>query len=131
LQLLIYPQTDMRAFDRPSALENEDMLTSRADMMWFTAQYVPDERTRHDPLAAPLAADDPRDLPRALVDHRRARFDAPCTAFSIRARPPSRDRGRVVRCVPQPNRRRDRLQVTERGQRPGSVAAADRSQISR
>jgi acetyl esterase len=68
LQLLIYPVTDIRTFDRPSALENaEGKLLSRADMIWFTAQYVRDDRDKHDPLVSPLAASDLSNLPPALV----------------------------------------------------------------
>jgi acetyl esterase len=67
-QLLIYPVTDMRTFDRPSSLANAtDKLLTRADMIWFAAQYVPDDADRDDPRASPLAANDLRGLPPALV----------------------------------------------------------------
>ena len=67
-QLLFYPVTDLRTFDRPSALENaEGKLLSRADMIWFTQQYTRDDRDRHDPLCSPLAARDLRGMPPALV----------------------------------------------------------------
>jgi acetyl esterase len=68
LQLLIYPVTDIRSFDRPSMLENATgMFLTRADILWFTQQYVSDDRERHDPRVSLLAATDVSGLPPALV----------------------------------------------------------------
>jgi acetyl esterase len=68
LQLLIYPATDLRTFDRPSSLANATgKFLTRADMIWFAGHYVPAQVDRSHPLASPLAADDLRGLPPALV----------------------------------------------------------------
>lgn len=87
-QLLIYPVTDVRTFDRPSALENASgKLLSRGDMIWFTAQYVRDDSERHDPLVSPLAASDLSGLPPALVitaEHDPLRDDGNAYAEALR-----------------------------------------------
>jgi acetyl esterase len=68
LQVLLYPMTDARTFDRPSSLANAtDKFLTRADVIWFIEQYLRDERDRHDPRASPLAATDLRGLAPALV----------------------------------------------------------------
>ncbi|HMI92547.1 MAG TPA: alpha/beta hydrolase [Polyangiales bacterium] len=89
LQALLYPATDLRTFDRPSSLENaEGKLLSRADMIWFTAQYLRDDRDRHDPLASPLAATDLSGLPPALVitaEHDPLRDEGNAYAEALRA----------------------------------------------
>jgi acetyl esterase len=88
-QLLIYPVTDVRTFDRPSALENASgKLLSRGDMIWFTAQYVREDRERHDPLVSPLAASDLSGLPPSLVitaEHDPLRDDGNAYAEALRA----------------------------------------------
>jgi acetyl esterase len=88
-QVLLYPATDLRTFDRPSSLENaEGKLLSRADMMWFAAQYVRDDRDRHDPLVSPLAASDLSGLPPALVitaEHDPLRDEGNAYAEALRA----------------------------------------------
>jgi acetyl esterase len=88
-QVLLYPATDLRTFDRPSSLENaEGKLLSRADMIWFTAQYLRDDKDRHDPLASPLAATDLSALPPALVitaEHDPLRDEGNAYAEALRA----------------------------------------------
>jgi acetyl esterase len=88
-QALLYPATDLRTFDRPSSLENaEGKLLSRADMIWFTAQYVREDRDRFDPLVSPLAASDLSGLPPALVitaEHDPLRDEGNAYAEALRA----------------------------------------------
>ena len=90
-QLLVYPVTDLRTFDRPSALENaEGKLLSRADMIWFAAQYTRDARDYADPLVSPLAApaSELRGLPPARVitaEHDPLRDEGEAYADALRA----------------------------------------------
>ncbi|MFO0953235.1 MAG: alpha/beta hydrolase [Isosphaeraceae bacterium] len=66
-QLLLYPATDSD-FDTPSYLENADgYLLTRAAMMWYWDQYVPDPARRTDPDASPLRAGPLEGLPPAVV----------------------------------------------------------------
>lgn len=66
-QLLIYPVT-AADFDTGSYRDNaEGYMLSRRGMQWFWDQYVPDLEQRHEPYAAPLAAESLSGLPPALV----------------------------------------------------------------
>ncbi|MGI5211578.1 alpha/beta hydrolase [Plantactinospora sp. CA-290183] len=68
-QVLLYPVTDAN-FDTGSYREfAEGYYLSRATMMWFWDQYLPDQSARSSPMAAPLRAsiDELRGLPPALV----------------------------------------------------------------
>jgi acetyl esterase len=66
-QVLLYPVIDAD-FETPSYLASADgyMLT-RAGMMWYWDQYLPDHARRSDPNAAPLRAPDLAGLPPAVV----------------------------------------------------------------
>ncbi|GHF54583.1 acetyl esterase [Amycolatopsis bartoniae] len=66
-QALVYPVTDCDA-ERPSYLAAENqLLLGRDTMLWFWHHYLPDERARKHPDAAPLRAADHTGLPPALV----------------------------------------------------------------
>jgi acetyl esterase len=66
-QLLVYPVLDCD-FSRPSyELNDEGLLLSRDDMIWFWGHYLPDEERRTDPDASPLRAADLSALPPAMV----------------------------------------------------------------
>lgn len=72
-QLLIYPMTSAD-FDRASHRDNgEGYLLSSRGVRWFWDQYVPDEKQRDEPYAAPLRAQSFAGLPPALVQT--AEFD--------------------------------------------------------
>ncbi len=63
MQVLVYPVTDAD-FDRPSYHNPENqLLLSRAGMMWFWDHYVPDVAQRSEPDAAPLQAANLAGLP--------------------------------------------------------------------
>jgi acetyl esterase len=66
-QFLEYPATD-HDFETGSYRENaEGMLLSRAALIWFWDNYVPDPADRDDPRASPLRSTDLSGLPPALV----------------------------------------------------------------
>lgn len=66
-QLLVYPATDAD-FDTPSYLAfAEGYMLTRAAMIWYWDQYLPDPARRADPDAAPLRADRFEGLPPAVV----------------------------------------------------------------
>ena len=66
-QVLIYPTIDGRC-DTPSYGEHASGgLLTRQDMQWFWNHYVPDHTRRFDPQASPIAAENHRDLPPAIV----------------------------------------------------------------
>ena len=67
-QLLFYPVTDLRALNTPSYEEfASGPYLTRADMEWHRDHYLPDEASRHDPSASPLAAKNLIGMPPALV----------------------------------------------------------------
>mgnify|MGYP005849510803 CR=1 FL=1 len=67
MQVLWYPVIDCQ-FEAPSYRENaEGYLLSRADMMWFWEQYLPEAAGRRHTYASPIHAADLRGLPPALV----------------------------------------------------------------
>ena len=67
-QLLIYPVTDMHAFDTTSYGEFSEgyWLTSKA-MEWFRSYYVPDETDWKAPDVSPLYRNDVTGMPSAMV----------------------------------------------------------------
>lgn len=70
LQLLVYPGTDL-TMGHPSIVENgEGYFLTAADMRWFADHYLGAEREHgdpSDPRVSPLAVDDLRGLPPAVV----------------------------------------------------------------
>src|ERR1700678_3613133 len=65
-QLLVYPVLDIDR-GRPSYLAYDGLVLGVAEMGWFFSQYLPRERDRADPRAAPLRAAELRDLPPAVI----------------------------------------------------------------
>jgi acetyl esterase len=66
-QLLLYPGVDP-TMGEPSVAENaEGYFLTRADMEWFTAQYLPEPEMRADPTVNLLAAPDLHGLPPAVI----------------------------------------------------------------
>jgi acetyl esterase len=65
-QLLVYPVVDTDR-GRPSYLAYDGLVLGVAEMGWFFSQYLPRERDRADPRAAPLRAAELRDLPPAVI----------------------------------------------------------------
>ena len=66
-QLLIYPITDL-SLDSPSHVElAEGYMLTRANMLWYRANYLPDARNYANWRASPLMALDLSGLPPALV----------------------------------------------------------------
>ncbi|GLZ45380.1 putative lipase/esterase [Actinomycetospora sp. NBRC 106375] len=66
-QVLVYPVTDANV-DRPSYVDPDNQLiVSRAAMIWFWGHYAPDPSLRGQPDASPLRADDLGGLPPAAV----------------------------------------------------------------
>ncbi len=66
-QVLVYPVTDCD-FDRDSYTDPENQLMlSRASMIWFWDHYAPDAAQREHPEASPLRAEDLSGLPPAIV----------------------------------------------------------------
>jgi acetyl esterase len=65
-QLLVYPVLDTDR-GRPSYLAYDGLVLGVAEMGWFFSQYLPRERDRADPRAAPLRAAELRDLPPAVI----------------------------------------------------------------
>jgi acetyl esterase/lipase len=68
LQWLIYPRTDFTAQTRSLSLFANGFLLTRADIDWFTAQYLGGADVEPaDPRVSPLLADTLSDLPPALI----------------------------------------------------------------
>jgi acetyl esterase len=68
LQILVYPVTNLAAFDTPSYAEfAEGHYLTRADMEWFRGHYLAHQEDARHPHASPLLAEDLRGLPPALV----------------------------------------------------------------
>ena len=68
LQFLIYPVTDVDAQTRSRTLFASGFLLTKANMEWFTAQYLEGSGlARSDPRVSPLRATDLSGLPPALV----------------------------------------------------------------
>jgi len=65
-QLLVYPVLDTDR-GRPSYLAYDGLVLGVAEMGWFFSQYLPRERDRAEPRAAPLRAADLGDLPPAVI----------------------------------------------------------------
>jgi acetyl esterase len=66
-QILIYPVTDAN-FDTASYEQfAEAPILTRAAMMWYWDQYLPEIERRTDPLAAPIRCADLRGLPPAII----------------------------------------------------------------
>lgn len=67
-QILIYPVTDLRDGTYPSRVESATGYgLTQATMEWFRSLYAPSLEQQEHPYASPLAADDLRGLPPALV----------------------------------------------------------------
>jgi acetyl esterase len=67
LQVLIYPVTDAD-LDRPSYVDPENqLLLTRASMVWFWDHYLPDAARRAEPDASPLRAPNLEGLPPAVI----------------------------------------------------------------
>ena len=67
LQVLIYPVTDAD-FDRPSYTDPENqLLLTRAAMIWSWDHYLPESSRRTEPDASPLHTEDLSGLPPAVV----------------------------------------------------------------
>lgn len=68
LQALVYPVTNLAAFDTPSYREfAEGYYLSRAEMEWFRGHYLGKPEDAQSAYASPLLAADLRGLPPALV----------------------------------------------------------------
>ena len=68
LQILVYPVTNLCAFDTPSYQEfAEGYYLSRAEMEWFRSHYLAKREDGQHPHASPLLAPDLAGLPPALV----------------------------------------------------------------
>jgi acetyl esterase len=68
LQVLVYPVTNLAAFDTPSYQEfAEGYYLTRAEMEWFRGHYLASAGDGLNPDASPLLAPDLRGLPPALV----------------------------------------------------------------
>jgi acetyl esterase len=68
LQVLVYPVTNLAAFDTPSYQEfAEGYYLTRAEMEWFRAHYLARPEDALNPYASPLLAPDLHGLPPAIV----------------------------------------------------------------
>ncbi|HVN06912.1 MAG TPA: alpha/beta hydrolase [Bryobacteraceae bacterium] len=68
LQILVYPVTNLCAFDTPSYQEfAEGYYLSRSEMEWFRGHYLAKREDGQHPYASPLLAQDLAGLPPALV----------------------------------------------------------------
>lgn len=67
LQLLIYPVTEMDRTGMSEGPHDEDYPLSRADMVWFSEQYLASPGDAGNPLCSIRRAADLKDLPPALV----------------------------------------------------------------
>ncbi len=68
LQVLVYPVTNLAAFDTPSYQEfAEGYYLTRTEMEWFRGHYLATAGDGQNPDASPLLAPDLRGLPPALV----------------------------------------------------------------
>lgn len=67
LQLLIYPVTDMDRVRMPACPHDDDYPLSRADMIWFSEQYLATPAEAADPLCSIARAKSFRGLPPAII----------------------------------------------------------------
>ena len=68
LQILVYPVTNLAAFDTPSYQEfAEGYYLTKAEMEWFRGHYLARAEDASHPYASPLLAPDLHGLPPALV----------------------------------------------------------------
>lgn len=67
LQLLIYPVTEMDRVAMPEGPHDDDYPLSRADMVWFSEQYLASPEDAANPLCSLRRAADLKALPPALV----------------------------------------------------------------
>ena len=72
-QVLVYPVTDANVDRRSYVDPANQLLVSRAAMIWFWGHYAPDPAQRGEPDASPLRAEDLGGLPPAARPARRAR----------------------------------------------------------
>ncbi len=75
-QLLMYPALDSSLQTQSMTEFADGYLLTRADMVWFWAQYLTGDADRSNPYACPAAAKDLTGLPRAMVIT--AEFDPLC-----------------------------------------------------
>jgi acetyl esterase len=66
-QVLVYPVTDANVDRRSYVDPANQLLVSRAAMIWFWGHYAPDPAQRGEPDASPLRAEDLGELPPAAV----------------------------------------------------------------
>lgn len=67
LQLLIYPVTDMDRTSMPEGPHDDDYPLSRADMIWFSEQYLATSSEAEHPLCSISRATSFRGLPPAII----------------------------------------------------------------
>jgi len=67
LQALIYPVTDADVDNASYRAEENQLMLTRAGMIWFWDHYLPDADRRTEPDASPLQAADLSGLPPAVV----------------------------------------------------------------
>lgn len=67
LQLLVYPVTDCEVDTASYADPANQLLLTRAGMIWFWDHYAPDRASRHHPDASPSRLTDVAGLPPAVV----------------------------------------------------------------
>jgi len=66
-QLLVYPNTDQLADDKPTGGADDPFLFNRHSVAWYRQHYLPDAGDAASPLASPLRAENLTGLPPALV----------------------------------------------------------------
>ncbi len=66
-QLLIYPACDLAGTYESELTFARGYFLTKANMDWYSDQYVPDRERRRDPRVSPLLADDLSGLPPAYV----------------------------------------------------------------
>ena len=67
LQLLVYPVTEMDRMAMPEGPHDDDYPLSRADMIWFSEQYLASPADAGSPLCSIRRAADLKGLPPALI----------------------------------------------------------------